>query len=251
MPASIMVTGMVLSAMPVGDYDKRLVILTKERGKISAFAKGARRQNSTLLACSNPFSFGEFTLYQGRSSYNIISANISNYFMELRDNIEDLYYGLYFCEFVTFITRENNDEKEILKLLYQTLRIFVKGSISLQLIRVIFELKILALSGTAPQVFQCVNCNLIPNQETKELFEFSIANDGILCKSCGLSDKGGLTLKTSTLYALQYIISTRIESLYTFNVTEDVLKQLQICSKRSIDRYIGHTFKALEMINTL
>lgn len=256
MPASTIVTGMVLSAMPVGDYDKRLIILTKETGKISAFAKGARRPNSALLACSQPFAFGEFTLYAGKSSYNIMSVEISNYFGELREDLSTLCYGFYFCEFADYLTKENNDEKNILKLLYQSLRALTKKTLDVPLIRAVFELKIMALNGETPQVFECVKCINNSKQQTgtqdKLLagkYYFSARSGGILCEACRGYDKNAIRISTSTLYTMQYIISREIEKLYTFKVTEEVLKELKLCIRHFLDCYVDHEFKSLEMLN--
>lgn len=246
MPASTLVTGMVLSAMPVGDYDKRLVILTKELGKITAFAKGARRPQSALLACSQSFSFGEFQLYMGRNSYNVMSVEITNYFAELRDDIESLYHGIYFCEFADYMTKENNDEKDILKLLYQTLRALVKKTVDIALIKLIFELKIESLGGEAPQVFHCVKCG----QSVSQYF-FSETNGGILCNEDLMQDRNAKKLSTSTLYTLQYIISKDIEKLYSFKVSEEVYRELKYCISRYIKCYIDHEFKSLELIQTM
>ena len=284
MPASTIVTGMVLSAMPVGDYDKRLVILTKELGKISAFAKGARRPNSAFLACSQPFSFGEFTLYAGRSSYNITAAVISNYFAGLRENLDNLCYGLYFCEFADYLTKEDDDDKDILKLLYQSLRALGETTIEAPLIRAVFELKMMVLNGEAPQVFQCVKCkwnskepnsleererssswnskepNSLEERERSSQYpllgdlagyRFSAECGGILCEACKGHDKSAFRIGTSTLYTMQYIISKEIENLYTFKVTDEVQYELNRCIKAHLDRYIEHEFKSMGMLRTL
>lgn len=258
MPVSHTVTGMVLSAMPVNDYDKRLVILTKESGKISAFAKGARKPNSALLACSQPFAFGEFSMFAGKSSYNIVSAEISNYFGELRDDFEGLCYGFYFCEFADYLTKENNDEIEILKLLYQTLRVLARNTIDRKLIRAVFELKIMALNGEMPQVFGCVKCRNnsidvkpLEEQQLAGRYYFSTDCGGILCDACRGYDKNAISINTSTLYTMQYIISKEIEKLYTFKVTDEVLRELQRCVRRYLDRYIDHEFKSLEVFQVL
>lgn len=52
----------------------------------------------------------------------------------------------------------------------------------------------------------------------------------------------------STLYTMQYIISSRVEKLFNFAVSEQVLSQLQAILKSYMERYVGHKFKSLEML---
>lgn len=243
---AVSITGMVLSAMPIGDYDKRLVILTKERGRITAFAKGARRQNSALLACSQPFSFGEFFVYESRSSFRIVSVNIQNYFAELREDISSVYYGLYFCELADYLTQENMDGTLILKLLYQSFRALIKKSIDPRLIRYIFELKIIALNGEAPQVFECISCG-----STEDLEWFSPTAPGTLCTQCRKHASDARKVKSSTIYTMQYILATDVVKLFSFTVTNEVLWELSKC----IDQYrkltIEKEMKSLELLDIL
>lgn len=246
MTGTVTVTGIVLATLPIGDYDKRLTILTKERGKIGAFAKGARRPNSALLACSQPFTFGEFQLYAGRNSYNIQSVNIKNYFGELRNDMSYVYYGLYFCEFTDYMTREGNDETEILKLLYQSLRALTNPHIGPKLVRYIFELKIISLGGEAPQVYECLSCG-----SKEQLSFFSVSAGGCFCEGCRKKAVEGRRIQTSTLYTLQYIISASVEKLYNFTVTEEVFHELQFLIDRYREEHVEHRMKSLELLSIL
>lgn len=246
MGQSIVVTGIILYATPIGDYDKRVVILTKERGKITAFAKGARRQNSHMIAASNPFVFGEFELFAGRSSYTLVKANIQNYFLELVNHFEGAYYGFYFMEFADYYARENNDEIMMLKLLYQSLRALAKENIENELTRCIFELKIMMVNGEYPEVFQCQCCGKDTN-----LVYFSTKLGGMVCQECVSVEQSPMRISNSTLYTLQFIITSPIEKLFTFKVSKQVLSELQNIMKKYIKMYIEKEFKSLPILDSI
>lgn len=211
----VILTGMILKAEPLGEYDRRVVILTKERGKISAFAKGSRRPGNRLMAPTNPFSFGQFRLYAGRSSYNMTDAEISNYFEELRQDFSGAYYGMYFLEICDYYTRENNDETGMLKLLYQSLRALSSPNFENKLVRYIFEIKSVMLNGEFPGINQ---------------------ND---------------MLMESTAYTIDYIMKTPVEKLFSFSVKPGVLQELGIFSRKMCKRIMDRNFKSLEILENI
>lgn len=206
------VTAIVLKVSPVGEYDRRVVLLTKERGKITAFAKGARRLNSRLMAAASLFAFGSFRLYPGKNAYTMTDAAIQNYFEELRTDFEGAYYGMFFLEVCDYYTRENNDETEMLKLLYQSLKALSVQSLQRRLVQSVFEMKAMVINGEFPGV------------------------------------PGGKNWQESTQYAVSYIVSSPVEKLYTFTVSEQVLTELRQITEQYRRQYIDREFKSLEML---
>ena len=122
---------------------------------------------------------------------------------------------MYFLELTDYYTRENNDEKEMLKLLYQSLRALMHPGLSNRLIRYIFEMKAMVLNGEFP----------------------------------GMPSSGGWDI--STEYAVSYIMNSSIEKLYTFTVTDEVLCQLKEIADDYRVRYLDRTFKSLEIVDNL
>ena len=213
MRENIELTGIVIKSMPVGDFDRRVTIFTKERGKIYAFARGARRINNQMMWYARIFGYGKFKLFEGRDSYNIISAEIANYFEEISDEIESTCYGTYFLEMLDYYTKEALADMESLKLIYYTLLALTKKSIPNSLVRRIFELKIMAL-----------NSDYDPNPK--------------------MNDK-------TALYTWEYIICTKPEKLFTFVITQEALLEIENTLDFMMKNYIDRQFHSLDILKDI
>ena len=214
MREAVTVNGMVLLSAPSGEYDRRLVLLTTARGKITAFAHGARRPGNPLMACTRTFVFGKFTLYEGRTAYNLQSAQVVNYFDELSSGMEGACFGSYFLEMADFYSEENMESTELLTLLYQSLRALLKPAIPNRLVRRIFELKMMVINGEYTQ-------------------------------------EPPSTVSTSCNYAWEYVVLSPPESLYRFALTDEVLLEFERVVESARRRFLRHECRSLEILEVL
>lgn len=246
MVEQLKVTGMVLSAAPVQEYDSRLVILTRERGKITAFARGARRQNSPYLAACRPFTFGVYTVYQGKNAYQLMAAEPKNYFIELSKDFYHTSMGFYFLEISDYLYKEGIEATEPIQLLYASFQALLNPHIPDELVRAVFELKTMVINGIYPDVFACACC------QTKEHLKwYDARHEQIFCEHCKEHAGNLQEINSSLLYAMQFIIATPIGRLYTFALKEDVLQQLCKISHDLIKRHVHKQFHSLEILEKL
>ena len=213
MREALELTGVVIKSQPIREYDKRLVLLTGERGRITAFSRGSRRATSPLLAATNPFVFGSFSLYEGKDAYTLVNVSVTDYFDGLARNLPGVYYGFYFLELLQYFIQEEEEASEAVNLLYVALKAIQKELVPLHLIRRVFEIRLLVLSGL-----------YAPPKERGDLDE-------------------------SAYYALQYAASSPLPKLFSFTLSDEAMADLIRETDARMARVTDASFKSLELID--
>lgn len=234
------VTGLVLSSRNIGETDRRIVLLTREKGKISAFARGAVKPRNPLVSSTQVFTFGEFFVYTGRDSYTVTGAEVKNHFSGLIKDLDKYYYASYLCEIAEYYTRENLDASEELLLLYQALKALEKGLIDNRLVRYIYEWRMLYLQGEYPDVMKCAGCD-----STEKIAYFDMTKNIVFCEKCGnATDTNLIKISPATLYSLQYILTSNLKSLFAFSVKDEIMTEVEKLSKDYLKKVRNVTFNS-------
>lgn len=246
---------MVLSAMPIKEYDRRIVLLTQERGKITVFVSGARKPYGSFGAATRPFAMGSFLLQPGRSAYTLRTAAITEYFDTVANDIVNAAYASYFLEFASFYSHENMDGTDMLNLLYVSLRALLRGALPPPRIRLTFEIRAMAANGEFPDVFRCSNCR----RELAAAARYLPRRGGIYCADCASDsgrqpsgqETGAAPLSEAALETLRYIVSARLGRLYGYAAGEEAFAELETMVSLHKRRYISGSFKSLEVLAAL
>ncbi len=237
------IKGIIISENNMNDYDKMVTILTPN-GKIGCAAKGARRAKNQLMAATQFLCFGDYLIYQGASSYNINSCEVNEVFYNLRTDLDKLQYATHITKIINDVTDENQNTYKILQLFLNTLYVLSETDKNLDLTISIFKLKLMCLLGFTPIIDKCTSCK----KSDVILNHFTLKDNGLKCETCSKQDKGAIEISEATLNAIKYIVLAPSKKLFSFNLSEQAIKELQIIANLYLNEKLDKEYK-LEKFN--
>lgn len=269
--------GLVLSEANSGDYDKVITILTADMGKITAFAKGARRPKSTLLAPTQVFSFSNFVLYEGSTMYYINSASIVDMFYDLRFSYSKMDYGFKILKILKTVSPENYEVYSYLKLGILALNYLSKTDKEPEFIYSIFISRLLFEMGYALDLKKSTDkdkdkktkkelkqeekvkkeqkeenkfCIYLENSGTLKEYRYEkeeekekAKKEAINIKDIKKEDEGLLIrkylLNINIYTSIKYIYTSDLENIFNFNLEDDVKDEFIYLIKKGFKKHIN------------
>lgn len=222
---TIKTKGIVISESNMGDFDKMLTILTPN-GKIGCIAKGARRTKNSLMAATQFLCFGDYMMFKSNEIHKINSAEIIEVFYNLRIDLDKLNAAVEITKLINQVTDENQNTYKILQLFLNTLYVLSEMDKNVDLVISTFKIKLMCYLGFAPNVNKCSNCGL-----KEDILGFSMNNNGVVCSTCKKVDKSCITLSNSVFVALTYIVKAPPKKLYSFDISDESIKELELLAK--------------------
>ena len=224
--------------------DKYVVCFTKNHGKLRFIAYRARYVKNVQGRLLQPFACLNIEVQQGQKVDKLRSCELVRLPKSL--DMQQMAYGAVAAELTAVLTEDREPGGELYELLTATLAALTKRNPRLVVLS--FAIKLLGITGFAPQMAQCVGCGAsIPL--TDEAW-FSPLQGGLLCSQCHGSYTGeGLEpCGQGTRRLWQWLAALDYESPTPFSVRGGDLMELE----RLLYKFIFfQTDKPLNSLNFL
>jgi len=198
---SFRVEGVVLRHADWGETDRLLTLYTRERGKLRAIAKGARKIRSRKAGHLEPFTRVTLQLARSHDLPIVTQADTLDAYLPIHENLVKTGQAAYIVELLDRFTYEDDTENYgIFRLLTEVLARLEKEPDPWLAIRY-YEVRLLDLLGYRPHWFECANCGREIKAEDQY---FSAARGGVLCPACGRGLPGVWPLSVEALKYLRH-----------------------------------------------
>lgn len=238
--------GLILAQRSAGDRGKFIDMLTARSTVQEVYVRGAKKTASSGVSATQMFTYGRFSVQQCGTTYYLDSAESIRIFYRLRESLTRLSLASYFSELVQMSVREFRTPGEpcdVMRLMLNTLHFLETGTRPEEMLKPLFELRLMTELGMMPDVLMCRRCGkFLPDQ-----LYFSVEEGYFCCKDCGVpsAQHTPVLLHVPALQAMRHIIFADFNRLYRFRLGPENLAALRQYTERFVQYHLGFPLKSL------
>ena len=240
--------GLILKESDSGESSKSICVLTAELGVIYIYVRGGRKSTRNASA-TQPLSYSTLCFEEKKNANGQVSRYLNSsepvkLFYNIRLDTAKVALAAYFSELLIYSGTEGEDCTEVLRLALNTLYFLDNDKMQPELLKCVFEFRLLCEIGMRPALIGCAHCF---KYEAKKMY-FDFIQDRLECDECCADTKNPnrSELDPMMLYIIRYIALTDYERLFYFKISERYLKRLNIFTERYISYHLKHRFSSLE-----
>ena len=242
--------GIVIRERPVGETDRFIDVLTGENGVIEITVKGSRKSGGKFTGVTQMLAYGKFCADKRGERYYLNSVEPINTFYGLRLDVERLSLAMYFCELVKFTVSSEQPAQDVLRLFVNALYFLANAKRPNQLLKAVFELRLLSKLGFMPNLVACSECACY---ESDRMY-FLPAQGILLCGDCmdGRPAQGerAVAISPAVLRAMRHCIYSELENVFNFKLPDAALRLLSDIAEDYLLVQLDRRFKTLDFYNT-
>lgn len=241
------VDGLIIREKDIGDNDKLVTVLSRDKGIISAYASGAKSIKSKKGAATCLLSYSSLTVKKKGESYRITEASPIRVFFRTGDDIEALSLAQYFCELALHHAPDDENSEYVLRLFLNALHFLCEKKRNIHLIKAIVELKLMSLIGYMPDLVACKTCM----KYESELMYFDTFEGVLYCSGCASYEKSFAVINGTLLMAMRHIIYADFEKIFFFTLPDQAAVALSSITEKYLISKTEYNFKTLQFFNSL
>ena len=245
--------GLVLKESDSGESSKSICVLTAEQGVIYIYVRGGKKSSKTTSA-TQAFSYSTLCFEEKKNANGQVSRYLNSsepvkLFYNIRLDAAKVALASYFSELLIYTGTEGEESNEVLRLALNSLYFLDEGKMDSDLLKCVFEFRLLCEIGMRPKLVGCAFCY---KYEAEKMY-FNFLEDRLECVDCCTNPESTnmMVLDKQLLHIVRFIALVEYERLFYFKISERYTKKLNDFTERYVRYHLKHSFGSLDFYKML
>jgi len=243
----------LIRRLDYGDYDLIITFLTRHRGKMTVIAKSAKRSTKRFAGILELFSLLDIVINEkrGKGLPILTEASLSQPLNKIRSDINKTAYASYWSELVNESMEDGKPQTEIFRLLTFVLRAMDAGDMPAEVLSILFQMRLLSLSGLCPNLSFCCTCHADMADAGQYKINVDLAKGGLVCESCSPYASGHQCLSKGTIKQLEWVNTCELSKACRMHFSANALQEGLNFLEAFVPYHLGREPKSLKFLRRL